>query len=152
MTGVIDPAHAAEAGLGVDSAYAWARLAAALLLSTIGGVGMWSVVVALPAVQAEFGAARSDASLAFTVTMLGYGLGGVLMGRLSDRLGILIPVIAGSVLLAAGYASAGLSEQLWQFTLAQGLLIGVGCSATFAPLLADTSMWFARRRGVAVAI
>jgi MFS family permease len=137
---------------GVDSAYAWARLVAALLLSTIGGVGMWSVVVALPPVQAEFAAGRSDASLPFTLTMIGYGLGGVLMGRLSDRFGVLAPVIAGTVALAFGYACAGLSAHLWQFTLAQGLLIGVGSSATFAPLLADTSMWFARRRGVAVAI
>jgi MFS family permease len=143
--------HAADAAGGVDSAYAWARLVAALLLSTIGGVGMWSVVVALPSVQAEFAVARSDASLPFTLTMIGYGLGGVLMGRLSDRFGVLVPVIAGTVTLAFGYACAGLSAHLWQFTLAQGVLIGVGSSATFAPLLADTSMWFARRRGVAVA-
>jgi len=152
MTGVIDPGHAPDARLGVDSAYAWARLTAALLLSTIGGVGMWSVVVVLPSVQAEFAAARSDASLPYTLTMIGYGLGGLLMGRLSDRFGILPPVIAGTVALAAGYACAGLSAHLWQFTLAQGLLIGVGSSATFAPLLADTSLWFARRRGIAVAI
>jgi MFS family permease len=152
MTGAIGPGHQPDAKLGVDSAYAWARLAAALLLSTIGGVGMWSVVVVLPPVQAEFAAARSDASLPYTLTMIGYGLGGMVMGRLSDRLGILLPVIAGTVALAAGYAWAGLSAHLWQFTLAQGLLIGVGSSATFAPLLADTSLWFARRRGIAVAI
>jgi MFS family permease len=152
MTGVIGPGHVPEAKTGVDSAYAWARLVAALLLSTIGGVGMWSVVVVLPPVQAEFAVARSDASLPYTLTMIGYGLGGVLMGRLSDRFGILLPVIAGTVALAAGYACAGLSAHLWQFTLAQGLLIGVGSSATFAPLLADTSLWFARRRGIAVAI
>jgi MFS family permease len=152
MTGVIGPGHAPDAKAAVDSVYAWGRLAVALLLSTVGGVGMWSVVVALPAVQAEFGVARSDASLPFTLTMIGYGLGGVLMGRLSDRFGILAPVMLGTVALAVGYTCAGLSAQLWQFALAQGLLIGVGCSATFAPLLADTSMWFARRRGVAVAI
>ena len=49
-----------------ESAYAWTRLFAALLLSAIGGVGMWSVIVALPAVQAEFGVARSAASLPYT--------------------------------------------------------------------------------------
>jgi predicted MFS family arabinose efflux permease len=36
---------------------------------------------------------------------------------------------------------------------AQGLLIGLlGTSAAFAPLVADTSLWFTRRRGIAVAI
>ena len=44
----------------VESGYAWTRLAVTLILSTIGGVGMWSVVVALPAVQAEFAVARAD--------------------------------------------------------------------------------------------
>ncbi len=135
-----------------ESAYAWTRLVLALLLSTIGGVGMWSVVVALPPVQAEFGVARADASLPYTLTMIGYGLSGILMGRLSDRFGIVLPVMGGTIALAIGYVLAGSASSLWQFTLVQGLLIGVGSSATFAPLLADTSMWFTRRRGIAVAI
>ena len=78
-----------EAGLnpasGIDSSYAWVRLAVALVLSAVGSVGMWSFVVALPAVQADFGIARGEASLAFTLTMFGFGIGGVVMGRLADR-------------------------------------------------------------------
>jgi MFS family permease len=135
-----------------ESPYAWMRLAVTLLLSTIGGVGMWSVVVALPAVQSEFGVARADASLSYTATMIGFGLSGILMGRLSDRFGVIVPVIVGTVAMALGYAAGGFSGNLWQYTLAQGLLIGVGSSATFAPLLAHTSLWFTRRRGIAVAI
>ena len=137
---------------GVESRYAWTRLIAALILSTIGAVGMWSVIVALPAVQAEFGVARADASLPYTMTMIGFGLGGILMGRLSDRVGIMIPVAAGAIALGLGAAAAGWSANLWQLTLAQGVLIGLGSSATFGPLIADTSMWFARRRGIAVGI
>ena len=82
-----------------ESAYAWTRLFAALLLSAIGGVGMWSVIVALPAVQAEFGVARSAASLPYTVTMICFGFGGILMGRLTDRFGIVAPVVGGTILL-----------------------------------------------------
>lgn len=137
----------------VDSTYAWFRLGVSILLSTIGGVGMWSVVVALPAVQAEFGAARGGASLPFTLTMIGFALGGVLMGRLADRVGILIPVVFGAIALAAGYALASQAASLWQFAAASGLLIGMlGTSATFVPLLADISQWFERRRGIAVAL
>src|SRR5215471_8673568 len=80
-----------------ESTYAWTRLFAALLLSAIGGVGMWSVIVVLPAVQAEFGVARSVASLPYTVTMICSGLGGILLGRLSDRFGIFVPVVAGTL-------------------------------------------------------
>jgi MFS family permease len=135
-----------------ESPYAWTRLAAALLLSGIGGVGMWSVIVALPAIQAEFAVARSAASLPYTVTMICFGLGGIAMGRLSDRFGIVIPVAGGAVFLGLGYALASQATSLWQFVLAQGLLVGIGSSATFAPVIADTSLWFTRRRGMAVAI
>jgi MFS family permease len=138
--------------LAPESAYAWARLIAALALSTIGGVGMWSVIVVLPAVQAEFAVARSAATVPYTMTMIGFGLGGVLMGRLTDRVGIVLPVAGGSIALAVGYVVASAATSLWQFTLAQALLVGVASSVTFAPLLADTSFWFTRRRGVAVAI
>jgi MFS family permease len=113
---------------------------------------MWSVVVALPAVQAEFGVARADASLPYTLTMICFGLGGMLMGRVSDRFGVVPAVVAGAVCLSLGYAVTSLTGSLWQFALAQGLLIGFGSSATFAPLLADASHWFTRRRGIAVAI
>ena len=135
-----------------ESAYAWNRLLAALLLSGIGGVGMWSVIVALPAVQAEFGVARSAASLPYTVTMISFGFGGILMGRLSDRFGIFVPVVGGTVFLGLGYAVASQATSLWQFILAHGLLVGVAGSVAFAPLIADTSLWFTRNRGMAVSI
>src|SRR5437764_7390654 len=135
-----------------ESAYAWARLFAALLLSGIGGVGMWSVIVALPAVQAEFGVARSAASLPYTFTMISFGFGGILMGRLSDRFGIIAPVTGGAVFLGLGYAAASQATSLWQFILAQGVLVGVAGSVAFAPLIADTSLWFTRNRGMAVSI
>jgi MFS family permease len=135
-----------------ESVYAWTRLFAALVLSGIGGVGMWSVIVALPAVQAEFGVARSAASLPYTMTMICFGFGSILVGRLSDRVGIFIPVAAGAVCLGLGYMVASGATSLWQFALAQGLLVGVAGSATFAPLIADTSLWFTRHRGMAVAI
>ena len=136
----------------VDSPQSWMRLAVAVAISTIGGVGMWSVVVVLPAVQSEFGVARAAASLPYTLTMLGFGAAGIVLGRWSDRFGIMRPVIAASAALGAGYLLSGYATTLTQFALAQGLLIGAGSSVTFGPLLAHVSMWFARRRGIAVAV
>jgi MFS family permease len=131
-----------------ESGYAWYRLLAALLLAGIGGVGMWSVIVALPAVQAEFAVARSAATLPYTVTMISFGFGGIFMGRLSDRFGIFVPVVAGTIGLSLGYALASQAVSLGQFTLAQGVIVGVSGSIAFAPLIADTSLWFTpRRRG-----
>lgn len=136
---------------GIDSAYAWIRLAISMLLATIGGVGMWAVVVVLPAVQAEFGVDRAAASMPYTATMVGFAAGNVLVGRAIDRVGYWIPALIASIALGAGFLLASLTTSILGFTLAQGLLIGVGTSAIFGPLIADISHWFNRRRGVAVA-
>jgi MFS family permease len=122
-----------------------------MLIATIGGVGMWSVVVALPAVQAEFGVPRAEASLPFALAMLGFALGGVIMGRLFDRAGILAPLAAGALALSAGYLIAASADSLVVFALAHAA-IGFGASVTFGPLMADISHWFVRRRGVAVTL
>jgi MFS family permease len=146
-----DQADSSSSGLA-DSRAAWLRLVVAVLLSTLGGVGMWSFMVTLPAVQADFAVPRADATLPYTLAMIGFAGGGVLMGRLADRFGIAAPMALGTLLLAAGYLVVGLSANLWQVALAHGLLIGLGCSATFGPLMADISHWFVRRRGIAVAV
>ena len=136
-----------------ESTYAWVRVGAALTIMTIGGAGMYSMGVALPLVQADFSVTRGDASLPYTLTMIGFGVGGILMGRLADRYGIVVPVMIGALGLGAGFVLAGTAPSLVQFSFAHGVLIGLlGCSATFAPLVADTSLWFNRRRGIAVAI
>jgi MFS family permease len=134
-----------------DSPHAWMRLAAAVLTSTIGGVGMWSFIVALPAAQTEFAVDRAAASLPFTLAMFGFAVGGVLMGWLSDRFGIIMPVIAGAVSLALGYIGSGYAPTLWLFAAAH-ILIGFGSSATLGPLMSDMSHWFVQRRGLAVTI
>ena len=153
MTTVSRAAEQSAAAGGADSPYAWYRLAMSLAISMIGGVGLWSVVVTLPAAQAEFGVARADASLPYTLTMLGFAVGGIMMGRLADRFGILVPLRGGTVALAIGYFAAGQATSLWQYALAHGVLIGLlGSSATFGPIISDVSLWFVRRRGIAVAI
>jgi MFS family permease len=126
-----------------DSGQAWMRLALALLIGSIGSVGMWSVVVVLPVVQTEFGATRGAISLAFTLTMLGFGLGGVATGRVTDRFGIVVAIALSIVFLGVAYVVAGLSTTLWQFILVH-FLIGLGTSATFGPLMAEASHWFER--------
>lgn len=136
-----------------DSPYAITRLLITLVLMVVGASGMYVVAVVLPAVQAEFGIDRAQASIPYTLTMIGFGIGGMLMGKMADRFGVMVPLLIGAVSLGAGFVIAGLAPNILTFTLAHGLLIGLcGSSATFSPLIADTSLWFVRRRGIAVAV
>jgi MFS family permease len=136
-----------------DSRYAAARLAVTLLIMTLGASGMYVVPVVLPTVQADFGVARADASLPYSMLMIGFGVGGLLMGRVADRFGVMVPLILGGISMGCGFVLAAQAGSITTFNVAHGLLIGLlGSSATFAPLLADTSLWWVKRRGIAVAI
>jgi MFS family permease len=134
-----------------DSRYSWVRLAICTLISTIGGVGMWSFVVTLPAVQADFGITRGEASLPYTVLMVGFAFGSIATGRLADRFGIRVTLICGALAASLGYVLGGMATAVWQLAIAYGLL-GIGTSAGFGPLIADVSHWFERWRGIAVGI
>jgi MFS family permease len=136
-----------------DSLYAWGRVAASLGLATVGGIGLWAPVVVLKTIEDEFQVGRGGASLPYTATMVGFAIGGVTLGRLADKFGILPPLLIGAMTLGLGFIAGAYSTSYWQFILIQAVLIGMlGSSATFGPLVADTTHWFQRQRGLAVAI
>ena len=142
----------ADPGL-IDSRYAAWRLLATLGLVALGNSGMYVVSVVLPAVQAEFGVGRGDASLPYTMMMVALGLGGIVTGRLADRFGIMRVLWVGALAVCGGYVLASSADSILGFALAHGLLLGLlGSSSTFAPLMADTALWWNKRRGIAVAI
>jgi MFS family permease len=134
-----------------DSGQAWVRLGLAVLIASIGAVGMWAVVVVLPTVQTEFSASRGAVSLATTMIFMGFGIGGIVTGRITDRFGIVAALAVSIAFLGVSFVLAGLAATLWQFN-AVYFLIGLGTSATFAPLMAEASHWFERYRGLAVTI
>ena len=150
--GLFSPLPPAPAS-AIDSRQAAWRLFITLLLMTFGSSGMYVSSVVMPQVQADFDISRAAASLPYTLMMLGFGVGGMLMGHLSDRRGIAFSLAIGAAGVGSGYILAGLTHQAWLFMVINGLLLGfLGISATFAPLVADTSLWWNRRRGIAVAI
>ena len=136
----------------IDSPQAAWRLLTTLLLMLLGNSGMYVVSVVLPEVQAEFGVSRADASIPYTLSMLGFGIGGMWMGRWADRFGIARVAALGALGVASGFVLAGISGGIVGFALAQGLLGLLGIASTFAPLLADTAQWWNKRRGIAVAV
>ena len=149
----INPSIKAADDALIDSSYAARRLFITLILMTLGGSSMYVVSVVLPEVQRDFGVSRADASLPYTLMMLGFGAGGLAMGKLADKWGVHVALWIGAVGVGSGFVLAGMSPNIWLFALAHGLLMGLfGSSSTFAPLLADTSLWWNKRRGIAVAV
>ncbi|MDR1967195.1 MAG: MFS transporter [Burkholderiaceae bacterium] len=142
----------ADAGL-IDSRTAAWRLLVTVLLVTLGNSAMYTVSVVLPAVQAEFGVSRANASLPYTAMMICLGLGGLWTGKWADRWGIAPVLWLGAAAVGTGFVLAALTPNIWLFGLAHGLLLGLlGGASSFAPLMADTSLWWSKRRGIAVAI
>jgi len=114
----------------IDGRYAWLRLLVSVAIGTIGSIGFWAVVVILPAVQAEFGVDRGDASIPYTLTMVGFAAGNVLIGRYVDRLGVVIPLVAAAIAMGLGFAGAAVVGDIWVFALLQGVFIGIGTAAS----------------------
>ncbi len=135
----------------LDSRASWLRLAMSLAIGLVGNVGMWAIIVILPAVESEFHLDRAEASLAYTMTMVGFALGNYFIGRAVDRWGITTAMIGAALLIATGFGTASIAPNLVTLATAQ-LAIGFGTAASFGPLIADVSHWFLKRRGIAVAI
>ncbi|MBV9289793.1 MAG: MFS transporter, partial [Hyphomicrobiales bacterium] len=147
------PAGSLEAArYAPDGPYAVVRLVLSLAAATLVGAGMWAIIVVFPLAQADFGVDRSAASLPYTLMMFGLALGTVALGRLSDRAGIAVPLVIASLSLGLGFVVAGQAPNLWVFSAAHALLIGVGAGVGFGPMMADISHWFVKRRGFAVVV
>lgn len=137
----------------IDSPVAARRLAASLAAATLGSAPMYVLPVALPAVQPDFGIGRGEAAFAYTMLMIGLGAGGYLCGRWSDRLGVARVLVLGGVGTLVGYLLAAFAPNLAVFAIAHCVLLGfLGMGSTFGPLMADTTLWWQKRRGVAVAV
>ncbi|MEM6590157.1 MAG: MFS transporter [Pseudomonadota bacterium] len=135
----------------LDSRYSWTRLGLALTMSLVGNVGMWVIIVMLPDIQAEFGVNRADASLPYTLMMFGFAVGNMVFGRMVDRFGVTLAMIIAAGLVAAGMVASAMSPTILVLSLVQ-FFVGLGTAACFGPLIADVSLWFLKRRGIAVAI
>jgi len=134
-----------------DSSYSWLRLAISLTIAIVGNAGMWVIILVLPSVQSEFGVDRASASLPFTLTMLGFALGNFYMGKLADRYNLSTVLLFSSILLASCFIFAAQSNSILSLAVIQ-FVIGFGTGASFGPIIADTSIWFLKKRGIAVAL
>ena len=134
-----------------DSLKSWLRLILLFTIGVVGTVGMWSVVVVMPAIETEFNIDRGKASLLYATTMVGFGLGNFLIGKVIDRFGLKIPIIFATFILVSSYLTAIISTEFWHLLILQ-IFMGTAAATFFGPAMADIGNFFEKRRGLAVAI
>ena len=140
-------------GPSIETSYGWVVVFASLALHSISLGAPTILFVALKPIAADLDTARAVPSLAYSLLMIGAGVGGIAMGWWMDRRGVMQPVLFGSVMIGLGALLASHAEDRWSLFIATGVLIGLlGKAAMIAPLVANVTRWFDRRRGLAVAI
>lgn len=135
----------------VDTPQSWHRLFFSLLIAVVANIGIWAIVVVMPGIEAEFQSSRAETALPYTLTMIGFGLGNVAIGRVMDRFGITRALVCAGILIGVSFATAAIAHSIVTIAVAH-LFLGVGTAVGFGPLIADISHWFRRKRGIAVAI
>src|SRR5438477_13142519 len=136
----------------VESRSSWVAASLTLAILSFSYGAPLIVVVGLKPIAASLDADRSVVALAASLVWLGTGLGGILMGRIADRIGMRQVAIFGAAMTALGLAVSAIG-QTWAQVLGSAVLIGLlGNSAHFPPLVIYVSRWFDRRRGTALAL
>src|SRR6516164_5006942 len=136
----------------IESRSSWVAAAVTTAILAISYGAPLLVVVGLKPITASLGTDRSIVALAGALVWVGTGMGGIVMGRVADRIGVRSTVVFGAVMAALGLAVSTIG-QVWALFLGHALLVGLlGNSAHFPPLVVYISRWFDRRRGTAVAL
>lgn len=132
--------------------YRWVIVASGAVLGCVAIGAMFSLPVFLVPMTAATGWSRTGISLAMTLGFLAMAFGSIFWGTITDRFGPRKVVLTGSCLLAVSLALAARSRSLFEFQLVFGLLVGIGTSAIFAPMMATVTGWFDTQRSLAVSL
>src|SRR6185437_12760662 len=141
-----------QSSSSIETRDSWVVASVALFIMMMAFGAAWITAVGLKDIAAEAGGARSIPALASSLAWLGSGMGGILMGRIAERVGTRWTVISGALMIGLGLSISTLGPP-WPLWIGHGLFIGlIGLGGINAPLYIYVSRWFDRRRGSALAL
>jgi MFS family permease len=144
--------HSSVPAATIETRTSWVVATVALFTLAFSFGAPWVAVVSLKAIAADFGGARETPALAGSLGWIGVGVGGIMMGRIAERIGVRWTVMFGAAMVCAGLAVSSLGQP-WHLFVGHGLFIGlVGNGGINAPLYVYVSKWFDRHRGSALAL
>jgi MFS family permease len=132
--------------------YGWVVLAAAFVIISMSIGMLFTLAVFLKPIEDAMGWSRSSISSVGLLNWIVMGLGGVVAGFVSDRIGTRTVVLMGSGLLGLGLVLSSQVTALWQLYVTFGVLVAGGVSAFYVPLTVLAIKWFGDRRGLAAAV
>lgn len=138
----------ASSNFHTESRYAWFLVIVASMLMGMGGGALISISTFLKPISTDFGWLRGQTSFAYMAGTIAMGIGGIVMGHLSDRFGTRSVVIFGLASLGWSLLLLGTQSKLCQFYLYYCMPGGIGASTLDAPLLANVGRWFERNKGL----
>lgn len=132
--------------------YGWFIVLAAFGIMAVFGGTAYSFGVFFQPLLNEFGWTRAMTSGAFSLYMALHGCLYIVTGRLTDRFGPRLVMTICGLFMGLGYLLMSQVETIWQLYLFYGVIIGIGTSGGFVPLISTVARWFTKRRGMITGI
>jgi MFS transporter, OFA family, oxalate/formate antiporter len=126
--------------------YGYTIVAAAFCIMSISWGSNRTFGVFLEPMVSDFGWTRAQISGAFTLGTFIMGIGSVLAGRLTDRMGPRAVLVGCGLFLGCGYIGASQIQTIGQFYFFYGGISGIGMSGAWVPLMSVVTRWFLKRR------
>lgn len=132
--------------------YGWVVVFAGMVMTCVGIGAMVSLAVFLLPMAEQTGWSRSGISSVATIDFLCMGVGSIVWGMLSDRIGARRVVLIGGALLGIGLLAASQATSLLELQLTFGVLVGVAAGSFYAPMISVATGWLEHRRNLAAAL
>jgi MFS family permease len=132
--------------------YGWVVVIACLIIATVIYGINYSFGVFLKPLGSEFSLTRGAISGVFSVYMLFGCVFGILGGWALDRYGPRVVALFMGLFTGLSLLLTSQTNAPWQLFITYGLLLPLGTGSTYMVIMATTSRWFDKKRGLALGI
>ena len=132
--------------------YGYNIVAACFVIQAVHIAAMFTFGIFFKEFQSEFGWSRGTISGASSLAFLIMGATGILVGRLNDKIGPRVIIMAGGISSGLGYLLMSHFQTPWQLYILYGLLVGMGLSTHDVITLSTVARWFKKSRGMMTGI
>ncbi len=128
--------------------YAWVIVTIIAIMQMVGSSIRMAFGVFIYPLSEEFGWSQGSITLAYALSSIVTALASPIAGSLGDRFGARKSMMLGCTMFIGGMLLIGIVNQVWQFYLTFGVLLGVAQAVFLVPLIPSAMTWFRRHLGV----